>query len=330
MIKVNDKIIIGADIGNFNTKTSEFCFPTGVSIKGLGFNLGECLVYEGVNYALKKTSMDIVDDKTTDKRFLVLTLFGITKELIHGGINLCEEFPVHITLAVGLPLNIYGKGDNNKRLAEYYEGEHKYSYKEKQITLFIDKVVVLPQGFPALYSKNYTQSMLENEQWNEFSTPYGYISKNIPKALIVDIGGGTVDIISVIEGLPTTDQYLSFNLGLYNCYAKIDNEIENLRGRALGSISITHYLTKKSTLLNDDEIESINKQINIYIDELLSKLTRNSVSFEDDYILLVGGGGNVVYNALKQRNVIRHLDILADVKANAKGYEELVKRKLLS
>lgn len=330
MIVTNEKIVIGLDAGNFNHKTENHCFSSGIKEVDPSFSLGDCLTYEGEKYTLKGTPLEIMKDKTVDNRFLAMALFGIAKELIHRGIQCMEDDPdpLSIILVIGLPLNQYGDTDYENNLVNYYAGTHKFRYNGKDQCIFVENVVIMPQGFPALYCDTMTQIMIDEKLGDEYLTAHEYISTNISKALIVDIGGGTVDVISVIDGIPTTDQYVSFNLGLYSCYAQIDNSIEKLRGTALGNISITHHLSGKHTYLTDEEKAVINSQIDIYVDELVSKFRSNKISLEDDYILFVGGGAGVVYNAFKRIGIGRHIDKLSDVCANAKGYAEIARRSM--
>lgn len=329
MIINKDKYIIGVDTGNFNVKTANFCFPSGITQVDLGYKMGECLEYNGKNYTLKNTPIEIMEDKTVDERFLIMTLFSIAKELLYNEETFLIDDPANVILAVGLPLSHYGDDEYNKNIENYYKKDFVFRYKGKDRKITIERVIIFPQGFPALYSSNSTLKMMEDGTLNTLTCPTNYFANNVSKALLVDIGGGTVDVISVINGVPTTDQYLSFNLGLYSCYAQIDNEIEKLRGTTLGNITITNYLTNAKTFLNEKEKQIIDNQINLYIDELISKLKRNKISLEDDYILLVGGGADVVYSILEQRGIARYLDILTDVKANAKGYESLIFRSMM-
>ena len=67
--------------------------------------------YEGKTYILTDQSLPVLNDKTEDGRFFILSLFAIGKELVSEA-ELFRKLTPHdhikIELLIGLPLQHYG------------------------------------------------------------------------------------------------------------------------------------------------------------------------------------------------------------------------------
>ena len=320
------KIIIGVDAGNFNIKTANFCFPFGVYKSDEHRDIFTELLYEQTYYTLAENPLPIANDRTKDNNFKTLTFIGVMKELLQSGINLTK--PMEISLAVGLPINRYNVEKLKKNLQNYYKGTHLLEYDGHVAELVIKDVFVFPQGFPALYSKNPTSRMIEMAEYSGTGIPYDYILRNEPDTLIVDIGGGTVDVTTLKDGIPSGENFFSLDLGLHSCYIKMNDEAALLEdyGGGLGHSFITSYLLGMKTNLIDEEKEIIRSNIQTYASNLIAELKNRVRKLNKYYVLLVGGGADVVYNSLKPIGAIRNLDMLSSVNANAQGYEEMAQR----
>ena len=101
MKRLQNKLIIGVDAGNYNTKTQTACFTSGFSeLAGKGLKFEDMLEFEGGHFALSGSRKPVREDKTVNNDFFLLTLFAIGKELAGHKV---PPGSYNIVLATGLP-----------------------------------------------------------------------------------------------------------------------------------------------------------------------------------------------------------------------------------
>jgi len=77
------KIVIPIDHGNRLTKTLTHVFPSSfIESKFLPSIGGDVLSYENKTYTLVDQSLPVLNDKTENERYFILSLFAIGKELV--------------------------------------------------------------------------------------------------------------------------------------------------------------------------------------------------------------------------------------------------------
>lgn len=78
------KIInLGLDIGNYDVKTVNTSTPSGFNVfTTKPYGVSEYLLYEGKYYIPSMDRFAYVQDKTKNENAFVMSLFGISKELI--------------------------------------------------------------------------------------------------------------------------------------------------------------------------------------------------------------------------------------------------------
>lgn len=100
MKTIHNTKIIGIDHGYGNMKTTNCCFPTGITAYDHEpLFTADMLVYGGRYYLIGEGHKEFAPDKINDEDYYVLTLAAIAKEL--KAENLTEA---HIVIAAGLPL----------------------------------------------------------------------------------------------------------------------------------------------------------------------------------------------------------------------------------
>jgi len=320
MIKVNSQTIIGIDTGNYNVKTANTCFVSGYKQVGKNDFFEDKLCYDGRYYVLTKTPVVIRDDKSGNEDFLILSMFAIAKELEARGIDF--KSVDEVVLGVGLPPGKMAIMDYRENLEKYYEGSLCFTYKENLIKVDVKKVLVFPQCYSTLMWNNRTRRMQELEP-NSETTLYQYLSKEA-QSLLIDIGGGTVDVVSLEYGKMTADDYYSLDLGLRRCILDVNRQIEMSTGEPLGESFITNYLQGKNVRITESDRKMIDRAVDSYIDSLIINLESRGIPIRKSYVVLMGGNAELVWGKLKNRNVFGYLDILPDISANAKGYEGFV------
>lgn len=74
-------LIIGIDTGNYNIKTATQCFTSGFLEVGRESIFEDLLEYDGKYYTLSNVRIPVRTHKTQSEEFLILSMFGLAKEL---------------------------------------------------------------------------------------------------------------------------------------------------------------------------------------------------------------------------------------------------------
>ena len=206
---MNGSMIIGIDNGYGNTKTARTCFKTAImkcdSKPVLNRNFIE---YEGDYYVIGEGHKGFASDKQQDEDNYILTLAAVAKELEARGMK--EKVNrVRIHLAVGLPLKwVQAQREDFKK----YLMKNAYAelrYKERLYCLTIAGCTVMPQCYAAV-----------SENLKEF--------KGI--TLLADIGNGTMNLMYLNNGRPMESKAWTEKLGVFQCYQRIINKVQDATG----------------------------------------------------------------------------------------------------
>lgn len=330
MKRFENKLILGVDGGNFNTKTQTACFTSGYTeLAGNELRFEDMLEYAGRHFALSDIRRPVRDDKTTNEDFLLLTLFAIGKELTK------HEVPpgsYNIILATGLPPGHLSVKNLKQQTQDYYRKQADFTYNDRRYQIDVSHVIVCPQGYAALLASTTTDEMetlsLENRLTGE-SRPIDILAKE-PYAILLDIGGGTVEPIVLKYGVPQPDIHISLSEGIITAYNEISAEIKAKSGRDVSESVISLVLDGKPARVNETDIRFIHERIQRYAGNLLMKLTELKLPFGSSYVLLMGGGSRIIRTCWESsRHLFGKLDFIGDIRANAVGYEEMAFRALL-
>lgn len=330
MKRFENKLILGVDGGNFNTKSQTACFTSGYSeLAGRELRFEDMLEYTGRHFALSDTRRPVRDDKTTNEDFFLLTLFAIGKELAQHKVPPGSHT---IILATGLPPGHLSVKNLKQQTQDYYRKQADFTYNDRRYQIDVSRVIVCPQGYAALLAPTPTDEMetlaLENRLSGE-SRPIDILAKE-PFAILLDIGGGTVEPIVLKYGVPQPDIHISLSEGIITAYNEISAEIKSKSGRDVSESVISLVLDGKPARVNEADTRFIHERIQRYANNLLMKLTELKLPFGSSYVLLMGGGSGIIRTCWESsRHLFGKLDFIGDIRANAAGYEEMAFRALL-
>ena len=192
-------------------------------------------------------------------------------------------------------------------------------------------MIVCPQGYAALLAPTLTDEMErmagENALRGE-SRPIDILMPE-PLAILLDIGGGTVDPIVLEYGAPQPDFHASFSEGIITAYNEISAEIKAKTGRGVSESVICNVLRGMPARVDEADARFMRECVSRYAGNLLMKLTEQKLPFNNSYLLLMGGGSKVVKDSWQDsRHLFGKLDYIGDIRANAAGYEEMAMRAL--
>lgn len=174
-------MIIGVDHGYSVMKTAHICFPSGiVRYEHEPYTNRGVLKIEGKYYVCGTGRQPLLRTKTENEQYYLLTLAAIAQEIRFRKAPRKAE----VVLAAGLPLTSFGREKKNFRdyllerknpVVFEYEGEI-YEIRVLDVRLF-------PQGYSVV-------------------AMHPEIIRDEPSVLLVDIGGWTIDIMRLDNGVP--------------------------------------------------------------------------------------------------------------------------------
>lgn len=310
---------IGIDVGNYDTKTQNTKTPSGyIEYETIPSLANEYLKYKNKYYAPTVNRFEYVKDKTENDQALILALFGIAKEIMfnvreNAGEKATPEMIQgmisgiqNISLGVGLPV-----GDFTK----YRDKTTKY-YNEKLCKGIIEfEYCNFKYSFKVLSCTTFPQDLLPVA-----ANPNCTIAKTYKKYLIIGIGGQTVDVIPVIDGVPTAESCISLRMGVRRMFSDIISSIETNFGSSIGEDTIEDVLTGEPTILTDEMEVSIRQAAKHHTDSLVNACTQRGFNFEEYPVVFFGGGGLLLRPYLENNRLLQKIEFLTDVNGNAKYY----------
>lgn len=312
-------ISIGVDVGNYDTKTSHCSIPSGYK-KYLSKPeiASKVLFYDGSYYVPElRERKPYVVDKTKDDQCLILTLFGIAEEMLFiakqnmDGGSIQEELNKynHIKLGLGLPPGHFNKFSQST--LAYYEnklsGIIKFTYKKYSFSFSVDKINIFPQDFVAVF-KNQNSNITKKKKY-----------------YIIGIGGGTTDVVPVIDGKPDVNHCFSLEAGTRIMYQNIIDDVQRQTGETLDEDLVEYVLQGEDfPALSEETLEIIKAGAKTHLDTIIDGCIQKNVKLSLYPVVFFGGGCLLLKNQIEENEKIKEHEIIADVNANAKAYTELV------
>lgn len=328
---IQKALSIGVDVGNFDTKTQSTVIPSGfVAYKKVPFGNNGYIFYNGMYYMSDPKRFPYVEDKTENENMFILTLIAIAKEIednakkrneknmaagktvlgVQGEIDKIKD----INLGIGLPLSHYNR-NKDKYIAYYNErfGDGiEYDFREYHIKLKINCIQCYPQDFAAVvtYVPKNPQSIMNSREKTYYA---------------VDIGGWTVDIMSVVsnelEGKGTSKP-----LGVLAMYEHIINEVDSETGTRLRVTDIEAVLRKEQTYIGEEEQEIIFQETERWFEQITNEMIQYGMLLSTTPVLFLGGGSQLFKPFIKKSGKFVKCEFIANQKANARGYSLLVSK----
>lgn len=295
---MNGKLdIIGIDHGWSMMKTVSQVFITGArEIRTEPAVLDDVLELDGKYYKIGTQRQEVKDTKTEDESFLILTYASIAKELRRRGKTDADVF-----LAVGLPLTRFGseKADFVKYLTD--RKEVTFFYEGVGYSIKVNNAAVFPQCYAAVADR---------------------IVSFKKKTLIVDIGSWTIDIMPVINKSPDESNCITIPKGLITCMRSINEKCVRLYNGEIDESELQNMMRYGKEYAKDEEYHDVaNEEIEAFAERVYNSIREYGYNLKTTPIIFVGGGAVVMKNfgGYDQKNI----DYILDIKANARGYEQL-------
>ena len=318
-IKLEKCICIAVDQGNFNVKsfgpnTTSEPFPTGLNHHGdvpPPMVAGSLRVNDQY-YSITNNRLQTRRDKTSDEDYYVLTLAAIASEirnLFPGG----TEYECEVALALGLPVEHLSLKINGVLLREKYRTYFgnggkpiEYTCDGVEYHIQIRDVGVFAQTISAAISDGnvYSQMMQSNRSY------------------IIDIGGGTTNVIAIIDRRPQNPGITLEEMGVLELFKLAHRSVMEDCGRNVDDYMLDVLMQGKQSC-PANMADALERAKNEFVKRLILELESRKVDLDMGFICMVGGGSILLFDAF-QRYVTKRgnqgIVIIPDVKANAKGY----------
>lgn len=297
-------MVISIDTGNKQIKTVHKIFSAGLvehdSYPPFGCDV---LFYQGKYYTISNERIPYRRDKTCDNRYFILALFAIVYELKYANCDLNEL--LDIQLLIGLPPTHYGT------LRKAYEtyfltngAEVDIEFNNKLIGLTITAVHTYPQAFAAI-------------------APHIGDVKQYPKALIIDIGGYTADLLELKFGVPDLSICQSLEYGTIKFYNTVRKKVNAAFDTLIDESDIDNVLMGGDTLLEDSIVTLITKSARQYITDFFHHLREMEIDLKTYHALFVGGGAALFRPFIEDMDMLGRNTFISNIAANAEGYNTL-------
>lgn len=262
----------------------------------------DVLKYREKYYQISDQRIPYRRDKTEDDRFFILTLFGIANEIEAAGAY--TSGIMRVQLAVGLPPAHYGT--QNGAFTRYFAGRGvvSFTYHDRHYSVCIDDVACYPQSYAAAASILQTLT-------------------TVPLALVVDIGGYTMDYIRIKKGRGDFASCDSLENGVIMLYNKIISKVRAAQDILLSEEDIDAILSGQSIQGLQEVIPTVERCAQEFVTDLLSALRERQLELRTAPVVFVGGGSILLKRHILKSGKVAHPMFVEDIRANAKGYETL-------
>ena len=294
--------IIGVDVGYGQTKTANSCFSSGIKKLPGRPPLSTRVIETNTGfYAIGGGKASIQKSKTEDESMRVLTMAGIAEELKKGGLTRAE---VH--LGVGAPLTRMGA--EKQTYLDYYNRIKDLSFKYEDVSYNVKllSVNVFPQGYAGVV-----------DHMKEFRR----------SSLVIDIGSWTVDILPLSAYIPDQTRCKSLPLGTITCMNDINEALRQKFGQDADETTIKDVMIHGTSDIPADYLTVIRTGLMGYVKNLMDQIRALNFNPDLTQFVFIGGGAGIMKHFLSDYDKKNCL-IYDDVHINAKGYENLIRRKM--
>ena len=293
-------LVVGIDHGFSMMKTPHATFENGVEKLGGEATLtNNTLIYQGSYYKVGEGRLPLMQTKTENENYFLLTLAAIAKEM-----DIYQQCKADVILAVGLPFSRFGKEKDDFYRYLLRNEKIQFSYSGREYEIRIIDVYVFPQCYAAIADK---------------LREYGR------ENLIVDIGSKTIDVIHTRNYVPVESESTSIPAALIQCMEGIKSNVYQNCNRRLSEDMIQQMILEKDVNIPTDCKVIIREGLADFAKGMEAKLAELGFDLEMFTVIYAGGGATLMknYGTLKSANI----HYLEDIRANAKGYEFLAKQK---
>ena len=265
----------------------------------------EIVEFQGKFYSVSGERLAYMRDKSQNEHFFILTLFAIAKELEYRGEMQTQNT---ISLAVGLPLEHFGRQRESFRRYFLREDTIRFVYKDTALCITIEDVSVFTQAHAAV-------APIFNE------------IRQLSTAFIIDIGGMTTDVLLLRNGRPDIKYCRSLEIGIITMNNNLIGKINAQHDMMIDDAHILSVLQGKESILPGDVRDTIHNAAKQHAQGTLDKLRELNIDLKVNPSIFIGGESILLRPYIEQSDKVAAPRFMDDVKANAIGYNLLMEAK---
>lgn len=294
-------IVIGIDHGFGNIKTVNTVFKTGVtSYDKEPIFRNNLIIYNDRFYQIGEEHKEFTADKIQDEDYYILTLAAIARELHIRGLTTAR---VHI--AAGLPLTWVREQKESFRAYLLQNRDVDFTFKDTNYHVEIVGADIFPQGFSAVA-----------DRLRDFTGIN----------MLADIGNGTMNIMYINEHRPVEQKSYTEKFGTNQCMIAIRERMMSQFNVSVDEEIIERVIRFGKADISERYLAAIREAAAEYVDGIFRRLREHEYNPELMRLFVVGGGASMIRNfGSYDPDRVTFID---DIRATAKGYELLAKRKL--
>lgn len=297
----NNKVIIGIDHGYGNIKTANHIFKTGVmEYDAEPLFTKDMLVYNDKYYTIGEGHKEFKAEKQNDDDYYVLTLAAIAMELDDNDLTEADVF-----IAAGLPLT-WTSGQKAEFAAYLTKNERvSFVFRKVRYRIRIVGAKIYPQGYAAVA---------------EFAAKMKGVN------MVADIGNGTMNTLTIINGAPQQGRMFTEKFGTHQCTLAVREQFMRQTRREIDDAIIEEVLINGKANLSDADLKIIKATATEYVNNIFRRLREHGYDDKSTTLYVTGGGGCLVKNFYHyDKSRVFFVD---DICAAAKGYEHMAELQL--
>lgn len=145
----------------------------------------------------------------------------------------------------------------------------------------------------------------------------------VPLALVVDIGGYTMDFIRIKRGEGDLAACDSLENGVIMLYNKITSKVRSANDILLSELEIDAILSGQRVQGLQEVTPVVERCAREFVSDLLSALRERQLELRAGPVIFVGGGAILLKRYIEESGKVAHPLFVEDIRANVKGYEQL-------
>ncbi len=143
------------------------------------------------------------------------------------------------------------------------------------------------------------------------------------KALVVDIGGYTADILKISSGMLDLSICDSLEYGTINFYNLAIKRINSTFDLLLDENDIDTVLRGGNSLLEEPVAIQITKMAREFVEYFSNRLREQGIDLKTYYTVFVGGGSILFRPLIESSDKLGRCTFVEEIKSNAIGYQRL-------
>ncbi len=329
---------IGLDVGNYDTKTQSTSIVSGFT-KYLSkpFTMEEYIVFERNYYVSDGERFPYLKDKTTNENLFILSAFGIAKEILFNAekqnrrkedmkrkdpsrninvLGVQGEIDKITTIDLGIGLPPTHMSSLMDKTIDYYKAHFSngvlFTYQDYSFNLKLRNIECYPQDYAVLAAFN------RKDPKNASS-----IITLFPSYYAVDIGGWTVDVVTIVNNKPVITMCDSKALGVLAMFAEIIRKVEEQTGIRPEQEDIEAILMNKPTIFDQKIIDLVTNETGLWFEKIVNTLTQFGLQFDVRPVVFLGGGAQLFKPYIKKANFKKY-EIIPGTNTNAQAYYKLI------